>query len=65
MCWPDTGDETANVGLVTSKKFACNVKFDCIINCKFVPVTSAPPIQFVETSQFVNTKPDAGAEVML
>ena len=53
------------LGLVVSMKLACIVKFDCIMNCRFVPVTVTPPTQFVETCQLVNTKPVAGVEVML
>ena len=36
-----------------------------IMNCRFVLVTVAPPIQLVEITQLVNTKPLAGVEVML
>ena len=53
------------LGLAVSMKLACIVRFDCIRNCRFVPVTVTPPTQFVETCQLVNTKPVAGAEVML
>ena len=35
------------------------------MNCRLVLVVMVPPIQFVETTQLVNTKPLAGVEVML
>ena len=65
ICCFEVGAVIKRVGRLVSLNAACNVKFDCIRNCRFVPVTVTPPAQFVETCQLVNTKPVAGAEVML
>ena len=63
--WPGARLVMLTTGLFVSTKFACNVKLEAIMNCRFVLVMMAPPIQLVETTQLVNTKPLAGVEVML
>ena len=63
--WPAVRLVMLTVGLFVSTKFACKVRFEAIMNVRFVPVTFAPPIQLVEMVQLVNTKPLAGVEVML
>ena len=63
--WPAVGTVIVTVGLVTSTKLTCSVRFDSIMNCTAALFVFTPPNQSVEITQLVKLKPLAGVAAML
>ena len=64
MCWPEVGEVIVRVGLVTSRKLACNIRFDTIKNCTVGPLVMMLSGRLVPPVQLVKTKPVPGVAAM-